>query len=65
MNVCNLYILNKATRFSNVIGHNCNILCFASLGATWNMYNVLVIYAQRIGCCALESVDMEIKHVDN
>ena len=37
----------------------------ASLGATWNMSNVLMIYARRIECCALESIDTEIKHLDN
>ena len=37
----------------------------ASLGTTWNMSNVLMIYALRTGWCAFESVDTEIKHLEN
>ena len=37
----------------------------ASLGMTWNLSNGLKIYALRTGWCALESVDTEIKHLDN
>ena len=37
----------------------------ASPGTTWNMSNVLMIFALRTGWCALESIDTEIKHLDN
>ena len=37
----------------------------ASLGTPWNMSNVLTIFTLRTGWCALESVDSEIKHMDN
>ena len=37
----------------------------ASLGTTWNMSNLLMIFTLWTGWHVLESIDMEIKHLDN
>ena len=53
------------TMIEQPVCFNVNTPLIASLGTTWNISNVLMIYAIQTGWCSLESIDTEIKHLDN